>query len=327
MRKYTPEMLATLKLKAAPAAQDILAAVDTLRQMNEQQVRKVPDDAPISLIPKRWEKLVHTEDGIDRRYYELCVLSALKNALRSGDMWVQGSRQFKDFNDYLIPVDRFQHIQSQKALPLSINLDCNCFLKERLSMLKDQLESANRLAQLNELPDATIDATDFVTPLNKAVPDEADALMAQASSLLPHLKITELLLEVDEWTNFTRHFTHLKNDSEIKDKTLLLTAILADAINLGLAKMAESCPSTTYARLSWLQAWYIRDETYSAALAELINAHAKHPFARYWGDGTTIGNLQKPVFFEACREDLRGVRGFSIFFRVYRPISVEDLRE
>ncbi len=287
LRKYTPEMLATLKLKAAPAAQDILAAVDTLRQMNEQQVRKVPDDAPISLIPKRWEKLVHTEDGIDRRYYELCILSALKNALRSGDMWVQGSRQFKDFNDYLIPVDRFQHIQSQKALPLSINLDCNCFLKERLSMLKDQLESANRLAQLNELPDATIDATGLhVTPLNKAVPDEADALMAQASSLLPHLKITELLLEVDEWTNFTRHFTHLKNDSEIKDKTLLLTAILADAINLGLAKMAESCPSTTYARLSWLQAWYIRDETYSAALAELINAHAKHPFARYWGDGT-----------------------------------------
>ncbi len=28
----------------------------------------------------------------------------------------------------------------------------------------------------------------------------------------------------------------------------------ADAINLGLTKMAESCPGTTYAKLSWLQA-------------------------------------------------------------------------
>ncbi len=40
-----------------------------------------------------------TDAGIDRRYYELCALSELKNALRSGDIWVQGSRQFKDFED------------------------------------------------------------------------------------------------------------------------------------------------------------------------------------------------------------------------------------
>jgi len=44
----------------------------------------------------RWAKLVLTDEGIDRRYYELCALSELKNALRSGDVWVQGSRQFKD---------------------------------------------------------------------------------------------------------------------------------------------------------------------------------------------------------------------------------------
>ena len=68
---------------------------------------------------------------------------------------------------------------------------------------------------------------------------------------------------------------------------MLLTAILADAINLGLGKMAESCPEISYARLSWLKAWHIRDETYSAALVELINTQHHHPFACYWGDGTT----------------------------------------
>src|SRR3546814_11570226 len=60
----------------------------------------VPVDAPTSFIKKRWKKLVITDVGIDRRYYELCALSELKNALRSGDIWVQGSRQFKDFEDY-----------------------------------------------------------------------------------------------------------------------------------------------------------------------------------------------------------------------------------
>ena len=89
------------------------------------------------------------------------------------------------------------------------------------------------------------------------------------------------------WTGFTRHFTHLKTDELAKDKTLLLTAILADGINLGLTKMAESCPGATYAKLSWLQAWHIRDETYSAALAEIVNAQFRQPFAGNWGDGTT----------------------------------------
>jgi hypothetical protein len=79
----------------------------------------------------------------------------------------------------------------------------------------------------------------------------------------------------------------LKTSDTAKDKTLLLTTILADAINLGLTKMAESCPGTTYAKLSWLQAWHIRDETYSTALAELVNAQFRQPFAGNWGDGTT----------------------------------------
>jgi hypothetical protein len=105
--------------------------------------------------------------------------------------------------------------------------------------------------------------------------------------ILPHVKITELLLEVDEWTGFTRHFAHLKSGDLAKDKNLLLTTILADAINLGLTKMAESCPGTTYAKLAWLQAWHIRDETYGTALAELVNAQFRHPFAEHWGDGTT----------------------------------------
>jgi TnpA family transposase len=105
--------------------------------------------------------------------------------------------------------------------------------------------------------------------------------------MLPHLKITDLLLEVDRWTDFTRHFTHLKTGDSPKDRVLLLTAVLADAINLGLGKMAESCPGTSLARLVWLVAWHIRDETYSKALAEVVNYHHRLPFAAYWGEGTT----------------------------------------
>jgi TnpA family transposase len=286
LRRYTPTLLEALTMKAAPAARALLAGIDVLKGMNERQARKVPDDAPTSFVRKRWESLVHTPDGLDRRFYELCVLSELKNSLRSGDIWVQGSRQFKDFEEYLLPTPRFTVQREQKELGLAVETDCEHSLKARLAVLARELATVERLAAANELPDAAITSSGRlkITPLDNAVPDEVEALMQQASSLLPHLKITELLLEVESWTGFTHHFTHLKSGEAAEDQHLLLTTILADAINLGLSKMAESCPGTTYAKLTWLQAWHIRDETYSA---ELVNAQFRQPFAAWWGDGTT----------------------------------------
>ena len=288
LRRYAPEFLDVLKLRAAPAAKDVLDAVDVLRCMNTENVRKVPADAPTSFIKTRWQKLVMTDGGIDRRYYELCTLSELKNSLRSGDIWVQGSRQFKDFEDYLVPPAKFTRLKQTNELPLAVVTDCDQYLHDRLTLLETQLATVNRMAAANDLPDAIIAESGLkITPLDAAVPDAAQALIDQAALILPHVKITELLLEVDAWTGFSRHFAHLKSGGLAKDKTLLLTTILADAINLGLTKMAESCPGTTYAKLSWLQAWHIRDETYSMALAELVSAQHRHPFAGYWGDGTT----------------------------------------
>ncbi len=288
LRRYAPTLLTALKLRAAPAAKGVLEAIEVLRSMNNDNARKVPADAPIDFIKPRWQKLVITDTGIDRRYYELCALSEVRNALRSGDIWVQGSRQFKDFEDYLIPSAKFVSLKHTNQLPLAVATDCEQYLNERLTQLETQLATVNRMALANELPDAIITASGLkITPLDAVVPDTAGCLIDQATRILPHVKITELLLEVDEWTGFTRHFVHLKSGVLAKDKNLLLTTILADAINLGLTKMAESCPGTTYAKLAWLQAWHIRDETYGSALSELVNAQYRHPFAEHWGDGST----------------------------------------
>uniref|UniRef100_UPI004053900C Tn3 family transposase n=1 Tax=Pseudomonas sp. TaxID=306 RepID=UPI004053900C len=252
LRRYAPEFLAVLKLRAAPAAKNVLDAIEVLRGMNTDNARKVPTDAPTDFIKPRWQKLVMTDAGIDRRYYELCALSELKNSLRSGDIWVQGSRQFKDFEDYLVPPAKFASLKQSSALPLAVATDCDQYLHDRLTLLEAQLATVNRMAAANDLPNAIITESGLkITPLDAAVPDTAQALIDQTAMILPHVKITELLLEVDEWTGFTRHFTHLKSGDLAKDKNLLLTTILAAAINLGLTKMAESCPGTTYAKLAW----------------------------------------------------------------------------
>ena len=82
----------------------------------------------------------------------------------------------------------------------------------------------------------------------------------------------------------------MKSGEPAKDPTLLFTAILADATNMGLAKMAESCPGTSLPKLSLLVARHIRDEPDSKALAEIVNYQHRVLFATHWGEGTTLSS-------------------------------------
>jgi hypothetical protein len=48
------------------------------------------------------------------------------------------------------------------------------------------------------------------------VPESAQALIDLTSGMLPRIKITELLMDVDDWAGFTRYFVHLKNGEQAK---------------------------------------------------------------------------------------------------------------
>ena len=101
-------------------------------------------------------------------------------------------------------------------------------------LLNQQLSTVNLLALPNKLPDAIISDTGLkFTQQDPVVPASGQTLVDQKSNLLPHIKITELLMDVRDWTGFTRHFVRLKSGAQVQDRTLRLSAILADAINLG----------------------------------------------------------------------------------------------
>ena len=67
------------------------------------------------VLPPRWQKLVMADASIDRRYYELCALSELKNSLRSGDIWHRVAPVQADFEDYLVPPAKFASPSSWPA--------------------------------------------------------------------------------------------------------------------------------------------------------------------------------------------------------------------
>jgi TnpA family transposase len=154
--------------------------------------------------------------------------------------------------------------------------------------LTQELATVATLAESGKLPDVDLAEGDLkITQLAAVTPPEAESLRDAAYDLLPRIKITDLLLEVDRWTGFSECFTHQRNGQPAENKAALLTTILADGINLGLSRMAEACRGATLRQLAWVHDWHIREETYAAALSRLINAHRTIPLARLWGMGTT----------------------------------------
>src|SRR4051794_25958168 len=73
--------------------------------------------------------------------------------------------------------------------------------------------------------------------------------------MAPVVRITELLAEVDRWTGFGAAFTHLHTGLPAGDTRIVLTAVLADATNLGLSRMADACTLATYRQLVWASGW------------------------------------------------------------------------
>jgi hypothetical protein len=103
VRKFAPLLLAHFEFHTAPAADELLQALDLLRDFNASGKRTLPEHVPTGFVKPRWRPHVYASGGVDRHFYELCALAELRDRLRAGDIWVTGSRQYRDFETYLIP--------------------------------------------------------------------------------------------------------------------------------------------------------------------------------------------------------------------------------
>jgi TnpA family transposase len=202
---------------------------------------------------------------------------------------VSGSRRYRPFEHYLLPPAHFEQLTEKQQTRLSVSGDAEAYLAakqqeilQKLTALQESIGKVEGSLTLDEKGHL------HLPQLEKAVPEDVERLKKRVYALLPHLPLADLLLEVDAWTGFLHHFTHLTSkDAPIGVQKLeLVAALMGMGMNLGLEKMAESCPYT-YRQLSWSIDWHIREETLLAALASLDNFVLSAPLSSAWGDGTT----------------------------------------
>ena len=283
LRKFVPDLLDALEFTAARPHDPILAAIRLLRDLNHAGKRDIPADAPMP-FRKEWKRLISEPGRPNRRLYETAVFATLRDKLRAGDVWVGGSSNYRRFDSYLLPPAAVPAIAAALGLPATADE----WLARRGEELDRRLKRFARRLRRGQLEGVALhDGRLHVAPVKATTPPEAEALAAAIDAMLPPVRITELLHEVSRRTGFSAAFTNLRTGETCDSENALLAAILADATNLGLTRMAAASPGVTRDQLIWIADAYIRPETYQAALARIINAHHALPIAAIWGDGTT----------------------------------------
>jgi hypothetical protein len=290
-RRYAPRMLRALDIQATGVTAPLLQA-STLIADDER-----PMERSVGFLRRgsKWHRYLNAQEQDGHRLWEVAVLFHLRDAFRSGDIWLAHSRRYGDLKQALVPAEAVKDIPR-----LAVPLDPEAWLVDRKARMTDGLARLAKAARAGAIPGGSIENGILkLDRLSAAVPEEADELVLDLYGRLPAIRITDLMQDVDADIGFTETFISAQTGAPCKDQIGMLTVLLAEGLNLGLSKMAEATNTHDYFQLSRLSRWHVESDAINQALGMVIEAQSRLPMARFWGGGVTASSDGQ--FFPAAR--------------------------
>ena len=328
VKRFLPAVLRDLHFQAAPAGEHTLSAIHYLTELNGSKQR-ILDDAPEHIITGPWKRLVYDAEGrIQRAGYSLCLLERLQDALRRRDIWLENSDRWGNPREKLLQGEEWQAQRVPVCRALGHPTDGHKGVQQLAVQLDETWKAvASRFEGNAEVhicydgkhPSLTISSLEKLEE-----PPSLHRLNSRVRQLLPPVDLTELLLEIDARTGFTREFTHVsESGARAQDLHISLWAVLmAEACNIGLEPLIKhNIPALTRHRLSWVKQNYLRAETLVSANARLVDFQSTLELAGRWGggevasaDGIVVpGTLRDSIFvLEGLLEQQTGLNPVEI---------------
>jgi TnpA family transposase len=287
LRKYFADFI-HLPFTAKQGNEYLMEAIDTVRKLDAGDLKRLPSTAPIHFVPKELRRaLKDQDDKVNRNAWEMGFALAIKDALRSGDLYLPQSKQHVSFWDLTLSETRWQEVRTTAFADLQ-----QPHKHEAKVVLTQQFHEASELAKKRFEFDDFAEIQDGKLKLKRydkiAVPPSVTTLQKVIDSRLPSIRIEQLLMEVDQLTGFSRHFTPVQGHQSKPPhfyKTLMAT-LISQATNLGVVSMSNSVKDTTIDMLRHVLHDFVREETLTASSAEIVNRHHELPLSAVHGTGT-----------------------------------------
>ena len=293
-RKYSPQLLEKTPFQFVESS-PLGRAVIYLKQLNLDGNRKPSSDAPVDFLPRRWVRHVVRKDQkgepvISRPHYELALLTTLNEKLKSGDVTVSHSRRWTDFEEYLIPRSHWAVQRTSHYEHLGLPLDVGTYLASLDQHLKTVTEQVDKRVPQNQA--LTIDDAKgkFHLAALKAAdkPDTVKILKHFIESRLPKVDLVDILIDIDNQTNFLRHFLHGKEQglSPSERRRNVLDDLLAIGCNIGCQQMTLAS-GLNFHEISFVADWFLTEDALKAATVDIINFAFRLPISQVYGRGAT----------------------------------------
>lgn len=245
-------------------------------------------------VPEKWRKLVIQEPStittakmVNRRYFELCVLTETMRELQSGDLCVSNSEQFSDYRDQLIDWETYE----QQILDYGVMLDISTNPKEFTQHLKEWLTATSSRIDKNFPQNQHVDLIGNEVVIRRlgasAKPAALDRIDKQLTARLPEKNILDILVETEKWLDLHKQFKPISGyEGKIDDpRKRFVTSLFCYGCNLGPSQTARSVKGFNRKQIAWLNLRYITEERLEKAIVQVINAYNKFLLPKYWGSG------------------------------------------
>lgn len=287
LRKYFADFI-RLPFEVAKGSGPLIKAIQIVQQLDNGAIKKLPEATPLAFIPRELRRSLKDQGGsINRNVWEMGLALAMKDALRSGDLYLPQSKQHVSFWDLTLNEPNWDetrqtvYTELQQPPPQEVRAVISAQFHESVSEAKKRFGLDN-FAEINNgrlklKHDDKLDVPDKVSRLQKVI----DAHM-------PTIRIEQLLMEVDQMTHYSRHFVPIQHHQS-RPKAFyksLMAAIISQATNLGVVSMSASVKGVTVDMLRHILQYYIREETLINASAEIVNRHHELPLSAVHGSGT-----------------------------------------
>ena len=300
-RRMVPKLLDALDFRSNNAIhRPVIEALVLVRRYAASRQHYFPTEEAVPIdgvVRSLWRDAVIDTDAkgrqrVNRITYEICALEALRERLRSKEIWVVGADRYRNPDDDL-PTD-FAAKREDHYAALGLPLDSDRFIAEAQEEMRAALRQLD--AGLPRNPHVKITARRggwiIVSPLQaRPDPENIEALKAEVSATWPLTSLLDIIKEADLRLNFTDALSSPTAYETLDRTTLrprLLLCLHGLGTNAGLKRMdASRHGGPSYRELAYARRRYITPDRLRRAIAIVTNGTLRVRNPRIWGDATT----------------------------------------
>ena len=262
------------------------------RQSHKEWLSIVDTNINLKWLPEKWRRPVTGQRSgpvteVNRKYFELCVLTEAMQELQSGDLYVANSDQYSDYRVQLVGWDTYEAQVAEYGAMLGFPTDPKDFVSNLRTWLADTASRTDQGMPDNEHVD--LNGTEIVLRKhNKDVkPAALDHIDKELTARLPEKNILDILVEAETWLDLHKQFGTLSGfESKIDDpRKRFVTTLFCYGCNLGPTQTVRSVKGLSRKQVAWLNLHHVTEERLEKATVQVINAYNKFSLPKFWGTG------------------------------------------